>query len=113
MAQLSFLDVDNRLAALSADNPLRSAKGGTKLKARGFRSRIHGRGSGSNHPLSPSQRKPTAKGKGPAAVSSTSSGAQENTQGGGGGVVRTLGVVRARAKIGLQNLRDDTRAWRS
>jgi hypothetical protein len=85
MAQLSFLDVDNRLAALSADNPLRSAKGGTKLKARGFRSRIHGRGSGSNHPLSPSQRKPTAKGKGPATVSSTSSGAQENTQGGAAG----------------------------
>jgi hypothetical protein len=91
MARLSFLDVDNRLAALSAGSPLRSAKGETKLKARGFRSRIHRRGSGINHPLSQSQqqanrRKSKVRGRVEQIFS-----AQENTR--GGGVVRTIGVV--------------------
>ena len=72
-----------------------------KLKARGFRSRIHRRAN-RNRPLSDAQtRANRAKSKIRARIEHVF-GAQESSV--GGRIVRTIGIVRARAKIGLQNL---------
>jgi transposase, IS5 family len=84
-----------------ADSAYRSAGTEARLKARGFRSRIHRRGS-RNHPLSDAQvaanrRKSTVRVRVEHIF-----GAQENTP--GGRLVRTIGIIRAKAKIGLQNL---------
>ena len=79
----------------------RSAETEAKLKARGFRSRIHRRAN-RNHPLSDAQtRANRAKSRIRARIEHVF-GAQQNSL--GGRIVRTIGIVRARAKIGLQNL---------
>ena len=82
------------------DSAYRSAANEATLKKRGFRSRIHERAA-RGHPLS----------KAKAAANRTKSrirariehvfGAQETAP--GGRLVRTIGIVRARIKIGLQN----------
>jgi len=82
------------------DSAYRSAAAEARLKAQGFRSRIHVRAT-RGHPLS----------KAKAAANRTKSrirariehvfGAQETAP--GGRLVRTIGIVRVRAKIGLQN----------
>ena len=84
-----------------ADSAYRSAAIEASLKGRGLRSRIHLRAA-RGHPLS----------KAKAAANRTKSrirariehvfGAQETAP--GGRIVRTIGIVRARIKIGLQNL---------
>jgi transposase, IS5 family len=84
-----------------ADSAYRSAESEAKLKARGFRSRIHRRGS-RNHPLSQAQQEANRRKSKVRARIEHIFGAQENTP--GGRIVRTIGMVRARAKIGLQNL---------
>jgi len=84
-----------------ADSAYRSAETEAKLKDGGFRSRIHRRAS-RNHPLSDAQtRANRAKSRIRARIEHVF-GAQQSSV--GGRMVRTIGIVRARAKIGLQNL---------
>lgn len=84
-----------------ADGAYRSAETEVKLDKRGFRSRIHNRGS-RNHPLSDAQIEANRKKSKVRARIEHVFGAQENAP--GGRIIRTIGAVRARAKIGLQNL---------
>lgn len=84
-----------------ADSAYRSAETEVKLDKRGFRSRIHNRGS-RNHPLSDAQIEANRKKSKVRARIEHVFGAQENAP--GGRIIRTIGAVRARAKIGLQNL---------
>ncbi len=84
-----------------ADSAYRSAETERKLRARGFRSRIHKRGR-RNRPLTEAQEAANrAKSKVRARIEHVF-GAQENAP--GGRLVRTIGIVRAKVKIGLQNL---------
>lgn len=96
-----LLNKDNASQDVYADSAYRSAEIEVKLKARGFRSRIHRRGS-RNHPLSESQQEANRRKSKVRARVEHIFGAQQNTP--GGRIVRTVGIVRARAKIGLQNL---------
>jgi IS5 family transposase len=96
-----LLNKANTSQDVYADSAYRSAEIQAKLKARGFRSRIHRRGS-RNHPLSTAQEDANrSKSKVRARVEHVF-GAQENAP--GGRLVRSIGIVRARAKIGMQNL---------
>jgi transposase, IS5 family len=84
-----------------ADSAYRSAETEWKLKARGVRSRVHKRGR-RNRPLSAAQTEANSKkGKVQARIENVF-GAQENAP--GERLVRTIGIVRAKIKIGLQNL---------
>ena len=84
-----------------ADSAYRSAETERHLKARGFRSRIHKRGR-RNRPLTEAEAAAnTTKSKGRARIEHVF-GAQENAP--GGRLMRTIGIVRAEVKIGLQNL---------
>ena len=97
----ALLGKDNTSSDVFADSAYRSTETETKLKARGFRSRIHRRAH-RNHPLSDAQtRANRAKSKIRARVEHVF-GAQQSSM--GGRIVRTIGIMRARAKIGLQNL---------
>ena len=84
-----------------ADSAYRSAEIEAKLRASAYNSRIHRRGR-RNHPLSLAQMRVNhAKSRIRARIEHVF-GAQQNAP--GGRIVRTIGIVRARAKIGLQNL---------
>jgi len=97
----ALLTKGNTSTDVFADSAYRSAEIEAKLKARGFNSRIHRRAS-RNHPLSNAQtRANRAKSRIRARIEHVF-GAQESSV--GGRIVRTIGIVRARAKIGLQNL---------
>jgi IS5 family transposase len=97
----ALLTKGNTSTDVFADSAYRSAETEAKLKARGFRSRIHRRAS-RNHPLSDAQtRANRAKSRIRARIEHVF-GAQQSSV--GGRIVRTIGIVRARAKIGLQNL---------
>jgi transposase, IS5 family len=97
----ALLSKNNTSSDVFADSAYRSAEIEAKLKARGFRSRIHRRAR-RNHPLSDGQlRANRAKSSIRARIEHVF-GAQQNSV--GGRMVRTIGIVRARAKIGLQNL---------
>jgi IS5 family transposase len=96
-----LLNKGNTSSEVYADSAYRSAETERKLKARGFRSRIHKRGR-RNRPLSDAEKKAnTRKSKVRARIEHVF-GAQENAP--GGRLVRTIGIVRAKIKIGLQNL---------
>jgi IS5 family transposase len=96
-----LLNKGNTSSDVYADSAYRSAETERKLKARGFRSRIHKRGR-RNHPLSDAETKAnTRKSKVRARIEHVF-GAQENAP--GGRLVRTIGIVRAKIKIGLLNL---------
>jgi IS5 family transposase len=96
-----LLSEGNTSADVFADSAYRSAEIEAKLKARGLRSRIHRRAARSR-PLSDAQtRANRAKSRIRARIEHVF-GAQQTTS--GGRIVRTIGIVRARAKIGLQNL---------
>ena len=84
-----------------ADSAYRSAEIEVRLAARGFKSRIHQRAS-RNHPLSERQEDANRNKSRIRARIEHVFGAQENAP--GGRMVRTIGLVRAIAKIGLQNL---------
>jgi len=85
---------------LYADSAYRSEKAESKLKARGINSRIHERGK-RGRPLNKRQQKSNrTKSKVRARVEHIF-GAQETAP--GGRLVRTIGMVRAKAKIALQN----------
>jgi len=96
-----LLNKANTSDAVYADSAYRSAETEVRLAARGFKSRIHVRGR-RNRPLSDAQQRANrTKSKVRARVEHVF-GAQEMAP--GGRLVRTIGIARARAKIGLQNL---------
>jgi IS5 family transposase len=96
-----LLSKANTSSDVYADSAYRSAAIEAKLKARGFKSRIHRRAT-RNHPLSEAQEDANRRKSRIRARIEHVFGAQETAP--GGRIVRTIGIVRARAKIGLQNL---------
>ena len=95
------LDKSNTSNEVWADSAYRSAETEAKLKARGYKSRIHRRGA-RNHPLCKRQQAAnTTRSRVRARVEHVF-GDQQNAM--GGKLVRTIGMARARAKIGLMNL---------
>jgi transposase, IS5 family len=84
-----------------ADSAYRSAETERKLRARGFRSRIHKRGR-RNRPLTEAEMRANYRKSKVRARIEHVFGAQENAP--GGRLVRTIGIMRAKVKIGLQNL---------
>ena len=79
----------------------RSAETEAKLSLRGFRSRIHQRAN-RNHPLSQAEENANRQKSRVRARIEHVFGAQQTSP--GGRIVRTIGIARAKAKIGLQNL---------
>jgi IS5 family transposase len=96
----TLLDKANTNKDVFADSAYRSAEAEEKLAARGFCSRICVRGT-RGRPLSKAKAAANrAKSRIRARIEHVF-GAQETAP--GGRLVRTIGIVRARAKIGLQN----------
>jgi IS5 family transposase len=96
-----LLNKANAFAEVFADSAYRSAETEARFKARGFRSRIHVRAT-RNHPLSQRQEEANRKKSQVRVRVEHVFGAQETSV--GSRLVRTIGIVRARAKVGLQNL---------
>jgi IS5 family transposase len=96
-----LLNNGNTSSEVYADSAYRSTETERKLKARGFRSRIHKRGR-RNRPLSDAETEANSRKSKVRARIEHVFGAQENAP--GGRLVRTIGIVRAKIKIGLQNL---------
>lgn len=84
-----------------ADSAYRSAETEAKLKARGFKSRIHVRAT-RGHPLSKAKAEANRKKSRIRARVEHVFAAQQTSP--GGRIVRTIGIIRAQTKIGLQNL---------
>jgi transposase, IS5 family len=101
-----LLNKANTSADVYADSAYRSAATEAKLKVRGLRSRIHQRAS-RNHTLSKAQENANHKKSKVRARVEHVFGAQQTSP--GGRIVRTIGIVRAKAKIGLQNLANTIR----
>jgi IS5 family transposase len=97
----ALLTKGNTSTDVFADSAYRSAEIEATLKAGGFKSRIHRRGR-RNHPLSDAQMRANRAKSAIRARVEHVFGSQQNAV--GGRIVRTIGIVRARAKIGLQNL---------
>jgi len=96
-----LLDKSNTGNEVWADSAYRSAESEAKLKARGYKSRIHRRGA-RNHPLCQRQQAANTTRSRVRARVEHIFGDQQNAMGGKFG--RTIGMARARAKIGLMNL---------
>jgi IS5 family transposase len=96
-----LLSQANTSADVYADSAYRSAETEAKLDLRGLRSRIHLRAN-RNHPLSQAQQNANRRKSRVRARIEHVFGAQQNSP--GGRIVRTIGIARAKAKIGLQNL---------
>jgi IS5 family transposase len=96
-----LLNQGNTSADVYADSAYRSAETEAKLNSRGFRSRIHRRAS-RNHPLSKAQENANRRKSRVRARIEHVFGAQQTAP--GGRIIRTIGIVRAKVKIGLQNL---------
>ena len=95
------LDKSNTGAEVWADSAYRSAEIEAKLEAKGYKSRVHRRAQ-RNRPLSRrEQAGNTTRSRVRARVEHVF-GHQHTSM--GGTIVRTIGIVRARAKIGLMNL---------
>jgi IS5 family transposase len=95
------LDDDNMASDVWADSAYRSAEIEQKLDDRGLKSRIHRKGR-RNRPLSKREKQGnTTRSKVRARVEHVF-GAQTNDM--GGTLVRSIGIARARARIGLKNL---------
>ena len=96
-----ILDPDNTASDVWADSAYRSAEIEAKLKEKGLNSRIHRKGH-RDKPLSEREKRGNkARSKVRAHVEHVF-GAQSNDM--GGTLVRSIGLVRARARIGLKNL---------
>jgi IS5 family transposase len=95
------LNRGNTSREVYADSAYRSAETERKLKAQGFRSRIHKRGR-CNCPLTEAEVRANHRKSKVRALIEHVFDAQENAP--GGRLVRTIGIVRAKIKIGLQNL---------
>jgi IS5 family transposase len=96
-----LLNQANTSADVYADSAYRSAETEAKLSLRGLRSQIHLRAN-RNHPLSQAQENANRRKSRVRARIEHVFGAQQNSP--GGRIVRTIGIARAKAKIGLQNL---------
>jgi IS5 family transposase len=96
-----LLNQANTSSNVYADSAYRSAETEAKLSLRGLRSRIHHRAN-RNHPLSQAQENANRQKSRVRARIEHVFGAQQNSP--GGRIVRTIGIARAKAKIGLQNL---------
>src|SRR5450631_853202 len=96
-----LLNKANTSADVYADSAYRSAEIEAKLKARGLRNRIHQRASRKD-PLSKAQENANHQKSKVRARIEHVFGAQQTSP--GGRIVRTIGIMRAKAKIGLQNL---------
>lgn len=96
-----LLNKANTSDQVYADSAYRSAETEVKLRTRGFRSRIHKRAA-RNRPLSEAEEEANRNKSKVRARIEHVFGAQENAP--GGRLVRTIGMVRAKAKIGLMNL---------
>jgi IS5 family transposase len=96
-----LLNKNNTSAAVFADSAYRSTEIEAKLKASGFKSRIHWRAK-RNHPLSHAHAQANRRKSKIRARIEHVFGTQQTSP--GGRIVRTIGIMRARAKIGLQNL---------
>ena len=96
-----LLDKTNTSRNVFADSAYRSADIEAALKVQGLKSRIHRRATRS-HPLSAVQEKANRKRSQVRARIEHVFGAQHTSF--GGRLVRTIGLIRAKAKIGLQNL---------
>jgi IS5 family transposase len=91
----------NTSSDVYADSAYRSAETEAKLNLRRLRSRIHHRAN-RNHPLSQAQENAKRQKSRVRARIEHIFGAQQNSP--GGRIVRTIGIARAKAKIGQQNL---------
>jgi IS5 family transposase len=89
------------LPTLYADAAYRSAETEAKLRTRGLRSRVHERACRSRVLSKAQERANRQKSKIRARVEHVF-GAQQTSP--GGRIVRTIGIMQAKAKIGLQNL---------
>ena len=96
-----LLNKTNTSADVYADSAYRSAETEAKLRVRGLRSQIHQRAS-RNHPLSKAQENANRKKSKIRARVEHVFGAQQTSP--GGRIIRTIGIARAKAKIGLKNL---------
>ena len=96
-----LLNKTNTSADVYADSAYRSAETEAKLKVRGLRGQIHQRAS-RNHPLSKAQENANRKKSKIRARVEHVFGAQQTSP--GGRIIRTIGIARAKAKIGLQSL---------
>src|ERR1700674_4219293 len=96
-----LLNQANTSADVYADSAYRSAETEAKLGLRGLLSRIHQRAN-RNHPLSQAHENANRQKSRVRARIEHVFGAQQNSS--GGRIVRTIGIARAKAKIGLQNL---------
>jgi IS5 family transposase len=97
----SVVDGDNSAADVWADSAYRSAEIEEKLAGAGFRSRIHRRAS-RGHPLNAREQAANKTRSKVRARVEHVFGAMVTSM--GGKMVRTIGLARARTKIGLQNL---------
>jgi len=96
-----ILDASNTGKQVWADSAYRSTEIEARLRAKGYKSRIHRRAA-RNRPLSDKQEAAnTTRSKVRARIEHVF-GHQENSM--GGKIVRTIGMVRARFKIGMMNL---------
>jgi len=95
------LDSTNSSADIWADSAYRSEANEAMLKARGGRSRVHRRGA-RNHPLSERERAGNKTRSRVRARVEHIFGHQVTAM--GGKLVRTIGLARAKAKIGMMNL---------
>ena len=98
---MRLLDKTNTSNEVWADSAYRSVETEAKLKAKGYKSRIHRRGARNNPLCKRQQAANTTRSRVRARVEHVFAD-QEN--GMGGKLVRTIGMVRARVKIGLMNL---------
>lgn len=96
-----ILDADNTASGVWADSAYRSAEIEAKLEKKGLNSRIHRKGH-RNKPLSEREKRSNKTRSKVRARVEHVFGAQSNDM--GGTLVRSIGLVRARARIGLKNL---------
>ena len=96
-----ILDADNTASDVWADSAYRSAEIEAKLKEKGLKSRIHRKGH-RNKPLSERETQGNKTRSKVRARVEHVFGAQSNDM--GGTLVRGIGLVRAKARIGLKNL---------
>ena len=98
---LDILDGDNTALGVWADSAYRSAEIETALKKKGLRSRIHRKGR-RNKPLSEREKQGNKTRSSVRVRVEHVFGAQSNDM--GGTLVRSVGLARAKARIGLKNL---------
>ena len=96
-----ILDENNTASAVWADSAYRSAEIEEKLKEKGLKSRIHRKGH-RNKPLSEREKRGNKTRSKVRARVEHVFGSQSNDM--GGTLVRSIGLVRVRARIGLKNL---------